>query len=351
MKIFIIGGTTLSENDERFAEEMATLDAAMGHIGRDIVQRGHDLVACSPFEGSADFYAIGSAAKFLSGSDGACPVIEMHSPNDAGVTDEVRRLMGRTTARCFQPYAHPVAKGPNGEINWNNSWLLSQLAALDSCHAVVAIGGKMSGSANLLLTLATSKSKPIVPLPFLGGAAETSWIDLRFGLDDFLKERMASLSVLEGIGTVVQSVEELANNSMKRADGQPKRVFISYARSRPKEADFVEMTLRRRHFEVFRDERDFGAGRELSNEIKEHMERSNIFIAIWCNEYACSPWCFDELDAALQRQREDKTQIWILRVDDTRVVPPAARQLVTYPSTDRAQLEGNILRLIESSNL
>jgi len=49
----------------------------------------------------------------------------------------------------------------------------------------------------------------------------------------------------------------------------------------------------------------------------------------------------------LDRLEEGKTELWILCVDDTRVVSPRARLLVNYPSTNRDQMEKNLLVLLE----
>jgi hypothetical protein len=91
------------------------------------------------------------------------------------------------------------------------------------------------------------------------------------------------------------------------------RVFISYARCRPEEADLTERTLRRRGFEVFRDEHDFKAGALLLGEVEEHVARCHVFVALWSRDYACSPWCYDELAVALVRAKAGTMQLWLLR--------------------------------------
>lgn len=80
---------------------------------------------------------------------------------------------------------------------------------------------------------------------------------------------------------------------------EEREVFISYARKRPHEADYIETLLRRRNISVFRDESEFGAGEDIPIQIEEHIHRANTFIAVYCTEYACSPWCYDELELAL----------------------------------------------------
>jgi hypothetical protein len=58
----------------------------------------------------------------------------------------------------------------------------------------------------------------------------------------------------------------------------------------------------------------------------------------------------DALELALKRHKEGKTQLWILCVDDTRIVPPAARTLLNFPSRTRDQTERHLLTLLESWN-
>jgi hypothetical protein len=144
-------------------------------------------------------------------------------------------------------------------------------------------------------------------------------------------------------------LDELTHERASKSKGIiPQRFFISYARSRPQEADFVEMILRRRNLTVFRDDRDFGAGRSVSGEISEYICQAQVFVTLWCKEYACSPWCFDEFDSALARHKDGHLALWLLCVDDTRIVPPAARQLINYPIRTREELEGRVLSLLES---
>jgi hypothetical protein len=125
------------------------------------------------------------------------------------------------------------------------------------------------------------------------------------------------------------------------------KFFISYPRARPEEADFVEMVLRRRDYVVYRDERDFGPGQILQGEIDGYIHQATVFIALWCQEYACSPWCFDELELALELQQAKGLEVWLLCLDDTRVVPKNARSIVGYSANSRTELEGQVISLLD----
>lgn len=348
MKIFVIGGLTVQSGHQDYDAQTGLLDESMERIGCDVVERGHALVACSPFPGSADLAAIRGAARAIQRLQRPSSSIEIHCPAAPDIISEMAKLTGSPPHSGFRVLTHPVAPGEDGKPHWEHTWLLSQLSALEASHAVLAVGGRPSGAANLLLSMAIIKSKPLLPLAFLGGASAQCLERVRWPLDDVFKDRISSLYRLECADMSVKLLEELAADkvgALQRGD-QP-RIFISYPRNRPAEADHIEMTLRRRRLDVYRDERDFGAGRDLPHEVRAYIERSNVFIAVWCEAYACSPWCYDELELALERHKQGKTQLWIFCVDDTRIVPPAARTLLNFPARTREQTEGHLLNLLE----
>lgn len=226
------------------------------------------------------------------------------------------------------------------------AWLLAQLSAMDRSHAIVAIGGKLTGTASLLLPLAEEKRKYILPLTFLGGAAEQSFFRQQYALEDRLGKGIAILNESGHIKEVNSLLSDLASPHDAGEKEGPRRFFVSYPRSRPQEADFIEMILRRRNQIVFRDENNFGVGQPLPVEIDQHLYQADVFLAIWCKEYACSPWCFDELDIALKRHKEGRLILWLICIDDTRIVPPAARELLNYQISSRQELEGTLLKLL-----
>src|SRR5262245_30754502 len=43
----------------------------------------------------------------------------------------------------------------------------------------------------------------------------------------------------------------------------------------------------------------------VSIDVVDNIHRVTLFIAIWCREYACSPWCHDELELALDRHKSN----------------------------------------------
>ncbi len=348
MKIFIIGGTTVDSEQQakEFNDEIKVLQDTMPILGQELIKKGHDILVCSPFENSADFAIVNGITLSEIGPDSAS--VEFHYPESEFVKEKITTLcerLGLTPRLC----AYPAPDLQESRQSLRYAWLLAQLRALDKSHVIITVGGKANESANLLLLLAEGRRHHVLPLTFLGGAATQSFQRRRYQLSDSLGDNhLHMLADPKFIHEIPSLLEKLVSGqSAHHDDRKAKHFFISYARSRPAEADFVEMTLRRRNCLVIRDEHDFGAGRSLPNEISEYIYSSDIFVVLWCQEYACSPWCFDELDLALRLNHEGKLMLWLIRLDDTRIVPPGARKLIDYQARTRKELEDLILRLLE----
>jgi hypothetical protein len=348
MKIFLIGGVSVENSDPNYEKQKEDLNRSMAELGRTIAQAGHDLLVCSPFEGSADVAAAQGALTVVSGS-GQGSDIEFHHPDAPGVIREMQAFRSRfATAEGLKSFQHPTPKDESGRDVLEYAWLLSQTYAMDRSHWVVALGGKVGRSASLLLGLVEVRNKPLLPLTFLGGAAAQAFDRKRYLLEDHLGSKVAAL---HNPGCSSRIVELLVTPSNEGAASSPvpapPKFFISYPRARPCEADFIETALRRRQCDVFRDENDFEPGKPITSAIEEAIYSASVFIAIWSKEYACSDWCFDELSLALQRQDAGKLKVWILCVDNTRIVPPGARNLTNYPAHSREELERHVMFLLE----
>ena len=50
------------------------------------------------------------------------------------------------------------------------------------------------------------------------------------------------------------------------------------------------------------------------------------------------------MEIALRRRKE--INFWIICVDETRIVPKGARNLLNYPVKNREELEGTLLKLL-----
>jgi len=343
MRYFVIGGITDTDHPE-LEKEMARLKDTCNCIGHALCKLGHSLIICSPFKDTADYWAFNGFIQYDQESNN---IIEFHFVDTETVRAEIVNLELTLKTHSIVKIPHPAPINENQE-SLKYAWLLCQLQALESCHMVIAIGGKIDGSSNMLLLLAEAKRKPILPLSFLGGAAGQAFHRRRYELEDRLGNNYILLQDEKKINEILENSEkmfELQANSILLKN-HPK-FFISYPRARPYDADYIETLLRRRNMQVFRDESDFGAGHAIPTEITEAIYESNIFIAVWCAEYACSPWCFDELELALDRYDSGKIKLWIFCTDNTRIVPSRARILLNYSVKTREDIEGHILTLLE----
>ena len=341
MRVLVIGGVRVDKTSSDYGCCLEELSNAARLIGHSLVSSGHELVVCSPFPDSADFHVLEGSAS-LSGANIAAHIFY---PAERTVMEAITTLRASVSNISIHtnPCAAPIDIG--SKESWKHSWLLAQLSAMEYADVVLTIGGRSDGSMSFLLPLAEMRSKPILPYAFLGGLSEQI-LDKRL---PFYRDRLGSKLDLLLMANGAEHAGDLcaAVATKVRMISNPK-FFLSYAKARPAEADFLETVLRRRQFIVFRDDGEFVAGISVQSQIIEFIDKSDIFIAVWCQEYACSPWCFDELEYALARERSGQLTIWIVPVDGTRIVPPGARDKLRFDVfSSREQLEGRLLKEIE----
>ena len=94
MKIFLIGGVSVENSDPIYAKQKEDLKLSMAELGGSIAKAGHDLLVCSPFEGSADAAAAIGALSMTSHS-GMESDIEFHHPDTATVVAQMQGLKRR----------------------------------------------------------------------------------------------------------------------------------------------------------------------------------------------------------------------------------------------------------------
>lgn len=342
MRYFILGGIT--DDNSALDNVNVRLQNACKNLGQALSSCGHSIIICSPFEESADYWVLNG---FTQNNQNLNNAIEIHYVDMEPVRNEVLILESTNKEHKLIKIPHPSPSN-NSKESISYAWLLCQLNALESCHAVIAIGGKNDGVANMLLLLAEAKRKPVLPFSFLGGAAGLAFHRRRYELEDRLGSKYLLLQDEKCINKLIECAEIISElQTGNKSKGNNPKFFISYSRIRPSEADYIETLLRRRNLQVYRDESDFGAGSEIPTEITEAIYASDIFIAVWCAEYACSPWCFDEFELALDRHESCGTKLWIFCVDDTRIVPRRARNLNWFSVSSREEIEGRVLNLLE----
>lgn len=331
MKIMIIGGKTeKNESWEKIKESCIK-------IGKVLRQKNHTLELCSPFEDSADYWVLKGYSSDVCNS----VIVNYHYVKLDSVENQLHLLENEYLKINKIPN---IVNRSDGSKDMQYAWLLCQLEALECCQCVLAIGGKNTGSANMLLRFAEGKRKLVIPFTIGDGAALQAYERREFQLKDKLGDAVYQLNSTEHFESIIEKIDESV--TIKSNEIGERKVFISYARKRPCEADYIEALLRRRNVSVFRDESEFGAGKEIPIQIEENIYKSNTFIAVYCAEYACSPWCYDELELALDLKEKEQIEIWILCVDDTRIVSKRARELVFYQVKSREEIEGKIVSLL-----
>jgi hypothetical protein len=345
MKVFVIGGAVTRPNDPKYKAHTVVLRKSMQEVGRTLIRRGHDLLICSPHRGSADIEAFRGAANAFTPAKRSC--VEFHSPDLEDTQRELNLLIRSLPQDRIKRFIHPVSADDRGRPNLMYSWLLSQMSALARCQVILALGGRTDGSASLLLPIAEAQQKQILPLTFLGGAASQSFERQRNLLASRLADKIIFLHDKNRVAEAVKLLNALPQQTAAIDRRSPVRVFLSYPNTRKNDADTVESLLLTFGCEVFRDKQTFGAGRSIVGEISEYVHAANVFVAIWCQEYACSPWCFDEIEMALARHKDGHMTLWILCFDSTPMIPPAARPLAYYQISGRRELERTIRGLVE----
>jgi hypothetical protein len=350
MHVFLIGGITVPKDAPEAVGESERLHEYANRLGAALARNGHTLVVCSPFAGSFDHEALIGAATVA--NDGPPTRIEFHYLNIPSARAELLSLERRLANLKISAFHYPSPpiddrKTGIGEA-LSVAWLLPQIRAMDRSHLTIALGGRNEGSANMLLHLASARKKALLPLPLLGGAASHAFerhsneLAEDWGNDFWmLKDPTRLEDVVEHLETVLADKDSRTSGSSSQRSW---RFFISYPRARPAEADFVEALLRRQSefVEIVRDEREFEAGHEIQAQIRHGIFGADVFVALWCREYACSPWCCDELETALEREKSG-LKLWILLIDDTRMVPKGARALLHLSARSREEIESKLI--------
>ncbi|WP_218563521.1 TIR domain-containing protein [Pseudomonas sp. RW405] len=282
--VYVIGGETGETAD--VDSERPQLHRASIELGTVLAQSGAQLVVCSPFPDSADYYvAMGYAAAKCGGT------VHFHSPRHPTV--EEKRLRFRQTiggSLTVQDWNYPAPETEE-DGSWSQAWLLAQLQALEKADIVVALGGKVSKTASTLLHLAEAKGLPIVPFAFLGGVAERihrrrNWAQLNPDFD-------ASILNSEGsIGKTVSIANHLLRDRVKRSrscNAQPKTIFISVARQDEAMGEALDDELRNHGIEAVLGDREITFSQLIPTTLEQAIRRSDIVAVLWSRFYAQSP--------------------------------------------------------------
>jgi hypothetical protein len=226
-------------------------------------------------------------------------------------------------------YFYPGPEDPNDEEQRRQAWLLCQLQALEYAEVVIAIGGRLSNTANTLLHIAEARRIPVVPFTFLGGASERlfkrkDWQHLYPHLDCQL------LSQKEGINKTMEIADLLVADRMRGIrlpQSAPAAFFISRAKADSAFAEQLATFLGSRAITFFLGDGEIRDQRMVQPSIDDAILKSDVCIVLWSRAYAVSSWCYNELELALSRESAGEMKIWLFNLDASDIVPRAARRL------------------------
>lgn len=357
MQVLVVGGQ-LSHTDAHSSH-----DAFGRGLGRAIAERGHGLLVCSEHEKSLDRQVLEGFATLARGQGGGR--VAGYYPKDTRLLTqlgrEVRldlrweRLKVELGLRDMRLEACDAPELVNGE-GWTFGVLRCQLKALEAADVVVSLGGSTTGSAMMLLHVAHGLRKPVVPVPFLGGASRRMYDQLN--LATRVPDRSEAVLRLQDPAAEPADCLDIAQSLCGFDLSTEGLVFLSYPWARADVADQVEATLLRLAMPLFRDSRNIEAGELITPEVEAAIDRCSLFLALWCKEYVASPHCYDEM-ARVMRRRDDPAatappRVVMLLLDGTRAVWPAVRGASPlefgarcYPvhtggSTDRRLVESHV---------
>lgn len=281
---------------------------------------------CSPFPDSADHYAVLGYVKSRVGGK-----IQFHSPRAesvAGIRTQLQNLLGQHETK-FVDYFYPPPEDLEDKEQWGQAWLLCQLQALEYADVVIAIGGRLSNTANTLLHIAEAKRIPVVPFAFLGGASarlfkRQDWEGRYPGLDHKL------LSGKNGIDKAMEIADRLVADRMRGVrlgHSAPTTFFISHAQTDSPYADHLAGFLRSKGLSAFIGEGEISGERMVQPSIEDAILKSDVCIVLWSKAYAVSTWCYDEIELALERESAGEIKIWLFNLDASDIVPRGARRI------------------------
>jgi hypothetical protein len=343
--IFVLGGFTSAEPSD---EERAVLAEFCERLGAAVASAGVNLVVCSPFKDSADYYALRG---YLSSGFGG--TVHMHRPRSAFVEREFDRLrdeVGVDAAEQIKDWFYPGPEKDDREAV-GQAWVLCQLMAMEQADAVVAVGGRQGRTATTILHLAEVRRKPVVPFGFLGGAAGSPFLR-RDSKATHPPLDVGKLMSKEAAGEAVGIAELMVTARVGRLGrrlGPPSAVFISRARIDSDYARALDDYLQEVGLAVMFGERALSADRTVESAIEDAVLRSDLFIVLWSRNYAASRYCHDEIELGLRRHRAGEIRLWLINLDGSDIVPPDARDLPTVTARRPGDVVAVVRELLEAA--
>jgi hypothetical protein len=142
----------------------------------------------------------------------------------------------------------------------------------------------------------------------------------------------------KGMAALASYAEQYEALWQRALQPRARSVFLSYAHEDQAAADQVEAVLRRHGVEVFRDEAAARHGSvSIEGMLKANLDTCGALVIMWSEAWEASMWCRAEADHLLQRARQSRPAIDVLKVGPTRSPAPDLRLLgcLYRPAEDR----------------
>ena len=225
MRLFVIG--SIDSQYDRLSDFNTFCDL----LGKNLAKTDSTIILCSPYPDSCDEMVV-SGIKQSSVCNSSLQ-LELHYPDTLENENEWNNVLtGLNKNIRITRFRHEAV--PNVEPgNMTYAWLFSQLQAIANAHYVLVIGGKLTGSANLLIQLAEAQHKDVIPLPRFGGIGEVFFNRTRYKLIDFWgNENFSIIQDPYDVGllvTMLNSHQPYTAASKTSQNQAPPSFFISYA--------------------------------------------------------------------------------------------------------------------------
>ncbi|MFE0258196.1 TIR domain-containing protein [Streptomyces sp. NPDC059010] len=320
--VYVIGGVTGETNYPDY--ETPELTHVCEQLGQAVAKAGAELIVCSPFPDSADLHTVIGYVR-----SGVGRIVHLHSPRHPEVAEKQARMVEMLGGGHDTEIRNWYYPGPEDEDSKEQAWLLCQIQALEEADVVIAIGGRVSKTANTVLHLAEARRKPIVPFAFLGGASRRAyerrdWARIYPALDH---RRLMDRNAVADAMKIADQMLTARLRTHHNYNWPPRRVFISRARPDADFAQALEAHLSGAGIRALIGERELRPDRMVNPTIEDAVLSADLFVVLWSRSYALSRFCYDEIELALRRHKVGELQLWIINLDGSDIVPPEARAL------------------------
>lgn len=280
-----VGGT-----GQRSTKQHQPLFDACSALGQELAAAGHTLLVGSDSPNTADYHvALGFVEEAQRRREHSF-TIEIHRPDDAKVP--YTQLPANV---IVQRHRH-LPSGPG-----SNKWFVAHVLALDSCDALLTIGG--GASTRVLGKIAAGRGAPVLAVRTFGGSSAELFdhLSLLYQHQYGLRAEIDSALSTWHPGSARQAIALL--DQLAEASAETKHsYFLSYSWKDFAEADHVETVLRRNNRPVNRDESAIDLGDGLNEAIRGLIEASDTYVALLSQNFEESDWCPDERQYARQRK-------------------------------------------------